>query len=275
MDFRQVVSVCRSAAAATRPSLTSTRPSPSSILLSQRHFTTNKKQQSEAAAAVAEPQTPISHYERSALLQNKLAQQRTSPAPPRPPFRESDMLDIQKRPPPVWAIPQNATNTGGRSPLIRTTMLTGRAPTSNSSSSGPGGGLYNLPNQITSDMEQSLGTTPNTNNNTATGTGMMSTWNEEAFLARNYDVSEPELRLRPSTGRTVDIKGSVDLARGFRLLQRAVGQNRVKTDVRLARFYERPALKRKRQKRERWQVRFKEGFKAAIWRAMELKGQGW
>jgi small subunit ribosomal protein MRP21 len=270
MEFRQVVSVCRSAAAATRPCLTSTRPSPSSILLQQRHFTTNNKQQSEAAAAVAEQQTPTSRYERIAQLQHSLSQNRTTPTPPRPPFRQNNMLDISKRPPPVWAIPHNPTNTaGGRSPLIRSTMLTGRAPTN--SSSGPGGGLYNLPNQITSDMEQSLGTTPNT----STSPGMMSTWNEEAFLRKNYDVSEPELRLRPSTGRTVDIKGSVDLARGFRLLQRAVSQNRVKTDVRLAKFYERPALKRKRQKRERWQVRFKEGFKAAIWRAMELKGQGW
>ncbi|KAH6856266.1 hypothetical protein B0I37DRAFT_366940 [Chaetomium sp. MPI-CAGE-AT-0009] len=268
MEFRQVVSVCRAAAAATRPSLASTRPSPASILLQQRHFTSNNKQQSEAAAAVAvaaDQPSPTPNYQRVSQLQTSISQNRTSSTPPRPPpppFRLGNMLDGQKRTPPSWAVPQ--TGNGSRSPLLRNTMLTGRAPTGSGSS---GGGLYNLATQITSDMERATGAGPSL--------GAMSTWDEEAFLPKHYDVAEPELRLRPSTGRTVDIKGSVDLARGFRLLQRAVSQNRIKSDVRQAKFYERPALKRKRQKRERWQVRFKEGFRAAVVRAMELKGQGW
>jgi len=270
MEFRQVVSVCRSAAAATRPSLASTRLFPTAILVQRHQFTTNNKQQSEAAAAaVQQPQSeppvnPRSPAYRVAQLQASLSQN-PSTMPPRPPIRKNNMLEGSQQK--SWATPQvrggGGSNGKGKS-LFRNTTLTGRAPTGTAS-----GDLFNLPTQITSDMERATGT--NANNTSTT----MSTWNEDEFLPKHYDVSEPELRLRPSTGRTIHVKGNVDLARGFRLLQRAVSQNKIKADVRLTKFHERPALKRKRLKRERWQARFKNGFRATINRVMELKAQGW
>ncbi|KAK4032201.1 hypothetical protein C8A01DRAFT_20698 [Parachaetomium inaequale] len=275
MEFRHAVSVCRSAAAATRPSLASTRPSPSSILLVQRQpFTTNNnKQQLEAAAAAPRPQSPPpavnpnSSLFRVAQLQASLNKNPSAMPPRPPPIRKSNMLDDggQRKRTPSWATPHNNAGT-----LFRNTRLTGRAPTGGSSAPGGSGSLFNLPTQISSDMERATTSTTTTNTSPS-----LSTWNEEEFLPKHYDVAEPELRLRPSTGRTVHVRGNVDLARGFRLLQRAVTQNKIKRDERMARAYERPGLKRKRLKSERWAARFKFAFKSTIARAMELKGQGW
>lgn len=86
---------------------------------------------------------------------------------------------------------------------------------------------------------------------------------------------ELNIRLRPSTGRTFYVSGHQDFATALKQLNRAVAMNQVRKDVRLQRFHERPALKRKRKLRERWRVRFKDGFKAAVNRAFELKNQGW
>jgi small subunit ribosomal protein MRP21 len=144
-----------------------------------------------------------------------------------------------------WAAAQ-----GGQS--SRGTPLTGRAQPSPS---------QDLFAQITSDMEQT--------------TGGLANWNPDEFLQRHYGAAEPEMRLRPSTGRTVQIKNNVDLARGFVLLNKLTLYNRVKVDERTQRFHERPALKRKRQKRERWQRRFKQGFRGCLERVWELKAQGW
>ncbi|AEO61051.1 hypothetical protein MYCTH_2310836 [Thermothelomyces thermophilus ATCC 42464] len=293
MEFRQVVSVCRSAAAAaTRPSLASTRPFPSSVLIQRHQFSTNNKQQSEAAAAAAAVQQPPSETPvnprspayRVAQLQASLSQNPSSSSslPPRPPIRKNNMLEGSQK---SWAAPQARSGGGnsssGGASLFRNTTLTGRAPTSSSSSSSSSAGtgdLFNLPTQITSDMERATGAGGSKSDGSTGTTGTtetMSTWSEDEFLPKHYDVSEPELRLRPSTGRTIQIKGNVDLARGFRLLHRAVSQNKIKAHVRLTRFHERPALKRKRLKRERWQERFRQGFRATINRVMELKAQGW
>ncbi|KAK4152141.1 hypothetical protein C8A00DRAFT_35165 [Chaetomidium leptoderma] len=272
MEFRQVVhTVCRSAAAATRPSLASTRPSPAGMLFLQHHrFTTDSKKQLEAAAAAssaaaAQPQSPPpvrSGQARVAQLRASLAQSHMqSSTPPRPPpFRSSDAFGNteNKGRSPSWTTPQGQPSRIGGSSTT-TTTLTGKAPSSGNG--GGGGGLFNLDSQINADMQRSTG---------------LSTWVETDFFANNqYTAVEPELRLRPSTGRTVHVKGNVDLARGFSLLQRSVTQNGLRRAVRLARSYERPALKRKRQKRERWANRFKNGFRATIARAMELKAQGW
>lgn len=71
------------------------------------------------------------------------------------------------------------------------------------------------------------------------------------------------------------MSGHQDFAGALKQLHRTVAANKVKKDVRLQRFHERPALKRKRNLRERWRARFKEGFKAAVNRTFELKNQGW
>jgi small subunit ribosomal protein MRP21 len=253
MEFRQIVhGVRRSAAAATRPSLASTRPSPSAILFQHHQFTTNTKQQQEAAAVAVQPQSPPPLHARIDQVRTSIPQPKVTMPPRPPPFRRSPFFQDRGKNAPGWVSPT-------KQPSTRGTTLTGRAPTATSTSAEAD--PYDLQSQITADMERS--------------TGSMTTWKEDEFLSKHYDVSEPELRLRPSTGRTVHVKGHVDLARGFRLLQRAVAQNGVKRDVHLAKAHERPALKRKRLRRERWQARFKNGFKATISRVMELKAQGW
>jgi small subunit ribosomal protein MRP21 len=126
--------------------------------------------------------------------------------------------------------------------------------------------ILSLPGQIEADMDAAVG---------GAGGAGLDPWDEAAFMTQYFGPATTELRLRPSTGRTIHIKGAVDVARGFSLLQRAVGHNRVRRDLNAQRFHERPALKRKRLLRERWRERFKTGFRAVVSRAMELKAQGW
>jgi len=86
---------------------------------------------------------------------------------------------------------------------------------------------------------------------------------------------ETPIHLAPSTGRTVHVSGNVDAARAFQLLQVFCRRNKVAVDFNRQRFHERPGLKRKRLKSERWRKRFREGFMAAAKRARELANQGW
>lgn len=83
------------------------------------------------------------------------------------------------------------------------------------------------------------------------------------------------LRLVPRTGRTVHVGNNVDVARSFKLLAVQVGQNKLRRDFNQQRFHERPGKKRKRLRSERWQARFRKGFKATISRVRELTAQGW
>lgn len=94
---------------------------------------------------------------------------------------------------------------------------------------------------------------------------------------KKESVMDVKLRLRPGIGRTVHCgKGtSVDLARGLQLLGSHVRKNRVAQDLMRQRFHERPGLKKKRLRRERWRSRFKDGFKATCGRVRELARQGW
>ena len=85
----------------------------------------------------------------------------------------------------------------------------------------------------------------------------------------------PDLRLRPSTGRTIHVQGHVDVARSLQLLGMLVRRNKLPQTVRAQRFHERPGLKRKRLRSERWRARFKEGFKATVKRVKDLTKQGW
>lgn len=99
-------------------------------------------------------------------------------------------------------------------------------------------------------------------------------WNDLNKL-NSEPASDVKYRLRPSVGRTVPIGGQVDLARGLGMLNLRVRVNRVSQDVNRQRFHERPGLKRKRLRRERWRVRFKDGFKATCKRVTDLARQGW
>jgi ribosomal protein S21 len=103
-------------------------------------------------------------------------------------------------------------------------------------------------------------------------------WDINEFRSANK-LTKPvplEMRnLRPSTGRTVEKYGSVDVARAFALLDMACNRNGVSRDLARQRFYERPGLKRKRLRSERWRKLFKVGFKATVSRVAELRKQGW
>ncbi|KXX80930.1 hypothetical protein MMYC01_203537 [Madurella mycetomatis] len=238
MEFRQVVqSVCRSAAA--RPSLlASARPFPSAILLQHHQFSTGTRLLSEAAAEAPRQQVEPSSEQSRPFPPTHSARSGQTTLPPRPPpiRRNSLFMDEQQK--------RNQTQykTKASDP---------------STAADP----FQLPSLIHGDMEKS--------------TGSLSTWDEGDFLKRHFSSPQPDPRMRPSTGRTINLRQNVDVARAFQLLDRAVTRNNLRRDMRLQRQHERPALKRKRQWRERWRVRFKEGMRAVINRTMELRAQGW
>lgn len=84
-----------------------------------------------------------------------------------------------------------------------------------------------------------------------------------------------DLHCGPRLGRTINLTKNVDVGRAFKLLAQSVAANKIVKTVRLQREYERPGLKRKRLKSERWQRRFKTGFKATVKRVRQLTAQGW
>lgn len=82
-------------------------------------------------------------------------------------------------------------------------------------------------------------------------------------------------RLHPVIGRTVELNSRVDVARALAILNMKCATNKVKLDFNKQKFYERAGLKKKRLRRERWRVSFKEGFKANCARVRDLAKQGW
>ncbi|KAK2613208.1 hypothetical protein N8I77_000135 [Diaporthe amygdali] len=117
--------------------------------------------------------------------------------------------------------------------------------------------------------------------------GILETLQEMNLVAPNMDdllnntalqtesAADIKYRLRPSVGRTVHLDSRVDLARGLNMLNFHVRRNKVVQDLARQRFHERPGLKRKRLRSERWRARFKDGFKATCKRVTELARQGW
>lgn len=83
------------------------------------------------------------------------------------------------------------------------------------------------------------------------------------------------IKSRPSLGRTIEINGNVDIAKGLIMLKRLVTKNRIKRDLQTQKFYERPGLKRKRLRRERWRARFKETFHKTVEKVKAMKRMGW
>ncbi|KAL8897395.1 MAG: hypothetical protein Q9207_007237 [Kuettlingeria erythrocarpa] len=85
------------------------------------------------------------------------------------------------------------------------------------------------------------------------------------------------IKSRPSLGRTVEILPGrgMDLGRAMRMLDINCNINNVRRDAARQRYYERPGLKRKRVKRERWRRRFKIGFKAIVAKVKSMRRKGW
>lgn len=67
----------------------------------------------------------------------------------------------------------------------------------------------------------------------------------------------------------------VDVATAFRVLRGEVSRTGVARDARMQKFHERPGLRRKRLRGERWRKAFNEGFYAVLERVRELRRQGW
>lgn len=100
-------------------------------------------------------------------------------------------------------------------------------------------------------------------------------------LGRNDPLTRPKVRTKAVLGRTIFIKQNVSATSAptptvaFKLLDRLTRDQKIRNKYHSQRFHERPGLKRKRLKSQRWRARFKTGFKAAVSRVLELKKQGW
>ena len=105
-----------------------------------------------------------------------------------------------------------------------------------------------------------------------------------ATLQSISDIQEREptravatIKSRPSLGRTVEVMPNrgFDLGRAFRTLEIACSINNVRSDAIKQRFHERPGLKRKRLKSQRWRRRFKTGFKGMVEKVKSMRRKGW
>jgi len=87
----------------------------------------------------------------------------------------------------------------------------------------------------------------------------------------------PPVRLDAFVGRSEDVdplKGA-DLGRALRKLEVKCAYNNVRQDFNKQRFHERPGLKRKRLKSQRWRKRFSKGFKAVVSKVQQMRMKGW
>jgi hypothetical protein len=117
------------------------------------------------------------------------------------------------------------------------------------------------------------------------------------FMGQSYPMSRPSLMLpvadpaqsyldrlkeldhsvglSPRLGTRIYVKNSADLPVKVRQLTALAIQNRIPYVANRQRFHERPGLKRKRLKRERWRRRFMGTFKKICERVTHLSKQGW
>ncbi|KAF1960604.1 hypothetical protein CC80DRAFT_488901 [Byssothecium circinans] len=98
--------------------------------------------------------------------------------------------------------------------------------------------------------------------------------------AKEVEIPESEKnypRLNASYGRMVELDQSKgrDLVRGISMLGSLMARNKVRADFMKQRYHERPGLKRKRLKSQRWRARFKKGFRDVTARVSELTRKGW
>ncbi|KAK8127846.1 hypothetical protein PG984_008954 [Apiospora sp. TS-2023a] len=88
-------------------------------------------------------------------------------------------------------------------------------------------------------------------------------------------AKRPVVRCVARTGRTMYVSKGADVGRAFKMLEMQCQSNRVRADFQKQRYHERNGMKRKRLVSERWQRKFKGGFKATCKRVSELRRQGW
>ena len=85
------------------------------------------------------------------------------------------------------------------------------------------------------------------------------------------------VRSRPSVGRAIDVvpERGMDVGRALKSLNKLCLRNKVAADARSQRFHERPGMKRKRLKSQRWRRQFKASFQATVMRVKEMRRKGW
>ena len=85
------------------------------------------------------------------------------------------------------------------------------------------------------------------------------------------------IRSRPTVGRTIEVyqEGGQHVAGALKRLDILCQANRIRSDQFRQRFHERPGLKRKRLKSERWRKLFKASFKMTVARVQEMRRKGW
>ncbi|MCJ1413537.1 hypothetical protein MMC19_007643 [Ptychographa xylographoides] len=100
---------------------------------------------------------------------------------------------------------------------------------------------------------------------------------DRRYVSQNLPPPPPPVRLDAFVGRSeeVDDTKGVDLARALRKLEYKCIYNNVKRDAASQRFHERPGLKRKRLKSERWRKNFQLGFKAVVTKVIKMRNKGW
>ncbi|KAF2164346.1 hypothetical protein M409DRAFT_25225 [Zasmidium cellare ATCC 36951] len=102
--------------------------------------------------------------------------------------------------------------------------------------------------------------------------------NRNDHLTRDQpELESPPMKLGPTVGRTVNVNTArgMDVGRAFRQLEILCARNQVRKDFMKQRFHERPGLKRKRLKSERWRKNFKANFKETVALVQKMRKQGW
>ncbi|KAG8157990.1 hypothetical protein KVR01_012262 [Diaporthe batatas] len=279
MELRPIQAALLAGRAASRRAAAG--PSPLSHPLAApsfyRCFSSTRPSLSEAEAA-APPPTP-SMQEWSRQQQQKQPQQPAQPAWGRPagtsPGASAGLASLLQPTAPPSTQPSSTTTTTTTTPTTAAAPAPARSPWASPSSPAlrhaqekrlAARQRPTLTDDLMGELGLTIGSGPTSEDLLMTGLRLS---NEEPIANVKY-------RLRPSVGRTVHlVKDKVDLARGLALLNLRVRTNKVSQDVSRQRFHERPGLKRKRLRRERWRTNFKEGFKATCKRVTELARQGW
>ncbi|KAI5303561.1 hypothetical protein KEM56_007419 [Ascosphaera pollenicola] len=107
--------------------------------------------------------------------------------------------------------------------------------------------------------------------------GENSSWLAKSVLQQMRINPDQDLRLHPSTGRTVDVnnKTGLDAVRAIRMLEIKCAKNKVRVHQRDQRFHVRRSQKKKDLKMKRWRALFKKSFRQTLSRCAKMKSQGW
>ncbi|KXT07654.1 hypothetical protein AC578_10220 [Pseudocercospora eumusae] len=111
------------------------------------------------------------------------------------------------------------------------------------------------------------------------GNDITSMLNPNGFDGPPAPISSEEkpVDLPKNVGRMQEVNDAknIDVGRAFRMMESTCVRNRVRKDFLDQRYHERPGMKRKRLKRQRWAKRFKDNFIRTVQLVQRMKKQGW